>query len=49
LFISADILHRPVRAFRPSEPVRGRHELGDFVIASDVVVVRLRDQFRMRR
>jgi hypothetical protein len=40
--ISADILHRAVRAFRPSEPVRGRHELGDFFVASDVIVTRLR-------
>jgi hypothetical protein len=40
--ISADILHRALRAFRPSAPVRGRHELGDFFIASDVVVARLR-------
>ncbi len=40
--ISADILHRALRAFRPSAPVRGRHGLGDFFIASDVVVARLR-------
>ena len=40
--VSADILHRAVRAFRPSDPVRGRHELGDFFVASDVVVSRLR-------
>ncbi|MGX6607458.1 hypothetical protein ACWKSP_35835 [Micromonosporaceae bacterium Da 78-11] len=41
--ISADILHRALRAFRPSEPVRGRHELGDFFLASDVVIARLRE------
>jgi hypothetical protein len=40
--ISADILTRAVRAFRPSEPVRGRHQLGDFFVASDVIVDRLR-------
>lgn len=40
--ISADILHRVLRAFRPSDPVRGRHDLGDFFVASDVVVGRLR-------
>jgi hypothetical protein len=40
--ISADILHRALRAFRPSAPVRGRHDLGDFFVASDVVVTRLR-------
>ena len=40
--ISADILTRALRAFRPSEPVRGRHELGDFFVASDVVIARLR-------
>jgi hypothetical protein len=39
--ISADILHRALRAFRPSDPVRGRHELGDFFVASDVVVALL--------
>ena len=41
--ISADILHRSLRAFRPSEPVRGRHELGDFYVAVDVIVARLRE------
>ncbi|WP_157437614.1 hypothetical protein [Actinoplanes subtropicus] len=40
--ISADILHRALRAFRPSDPVRGRHDLGDFFVASDVVVALLR-------
>jgi hypothetical protein len=40
--ISADILTRALRAFRPSEPVRGRHQLGDFFVASDVIVGRLR-------
>lgn len=39
--VSADILHRALRAFRPSDPVRGRHEFGDFFVASDVVVARL--------
>ncbi len=41
--ISADILRRAMRAFRPSEPVRGRHHLGDFFVASDVLVARLRE------
>ena len=31
-----------MRAFRPSEPVRGRHQHGDFFVASDVLVTRLR-------
>jgi hypothetical protein len=41
--ISADILRRSLRAFRPSEPVRGRHALGDFFVAGDIVVARLRE------
>lgn len=40
--ISGDILHRAMRAFRPSEPVRGRHRHGDFFVAGDVLVTRLR-------
>lgn len=40
--ISANILHRALHAFRPSAPVRGRHDLGDFFIASDVLVSQLR-------
>jgi hypothetical protein len=40
--ISADILHRALAAFRPSEPVRGRHEFGDFFVASTVIVAQLR-------
>jgi hypothetical protein len=40
--ISADILHRAFTAFRPSEPVRGRHEYGDFFVASSVIVAQLR-------
>jgi len=40
--ISADILHRAMAAFRPSEPVRGRHESGDFFVASTVIVSQLR-------
>ncbi|WP_369054250.1 hypothetical protein [Kineococcus terrestris] len=38
----AGVLERARRAFRPSAPVRGRHELGEFVVAADVVVLRLR-------
>jgi hypothetical protein len=41
--ISGDILSRALRAFRPSEPVRGRHQLGDFFVAADVVAARLRE------
>jgi hypothetical protein len=41
--ISASILHRAFRAFRPSDPVRGRHELGDFFVTSDIVVAQLRE------
>ncbi|MFI5937911.1 hypothetical protein [Actinoplanes sp. NPDC051494] len=41
--ISGDILRRSLRAFRPSEPVRGRHDLGDFFVAADVLVARLRE------
>jgi hypothetical protein len=41
--ISANILARAVRAFRPSDPVRGSHEHGDFFVASDVVVARVRE------
>ena len=40
--ISADILHRAMAAFRPSEPVRGRHQSGDFFVASTVIVTQLR-------
>jgi predicted RNA-binding Zn ribbon-like protein len=40
--ISADILQRAFAAFRPSEPVRGRHEHGDFFVASTVIVAQLR-------
>ncbi len=40
--ISGDILQRAFAAFRPSEPVRGRHEHGDFFVASTVIVARLR-------
>ncbi|HEV2636479.1 MAG TPA: hypothetical protein VGX23_15120 [Actinocrinis sp.] len=41
--ISADILDRARRAFRPSAPVRGRHALGEFFVASDIVVSRVRE------
>ncbi len=40
--ISADILHRAFASFRPSEPVRGRHDHGDFFVASSVIVAQLR-------
>ena len=40
--ISANILTRAFAALRPSEPVRGRHEYGDFFVASTVLVSQLR-------
>jgi len=40
--IQDNVLFRALNAFRPSAPVRGRHDLGDFFVASDVVVARLR-------
>lgn len=40
--ISATILDRALAAFRPSEPIRGRHQLGDFFVAGTVVVAELR-------
>jgi len=36
------LLQRAAAAFRPSAPVRGRHALGDFFVAADVVVAQLR-------
>ena len=36
------LLERAAAAFRPSAPVRGRHDLGDFFVAADVVVAQLR-------
>ena len=41
--MSASVLSRALRAFRPSDPVRGRHDRGDFYVASDVVVARVRE------
>jgi hypothetical protein len=41
--VSADILDRALRAFRPSAPVRGRHDRGDFFVAGDVLVGRIRE------
>jgi hypothetical protein len=40
--IEDNVLSRALNAFRPSSPVRGRHDLGDFFLASDVVVGGLR-------
>ncbi|PRY15366.1 hypothetical protein [Kineococcus rhizosphaerae] len=37
-----NVLARALRTFRPSAPVRGRHELGDFFVSSAVVVDQLR-------
>lgn len=41
--ISANILNHAFAALRPSEPVRGRHDFGDFFVASTVIVSELRD------
>jgi hypothetical protein len=41
--MSANLLSRALRAFRPSAPVRGRHDRGEFFIASEVLVARLRE------
>ncbi|WP_432561751.1 hypothetical protein [Kineococcus sp. SYSU DK003] len=40
--MQASVIARALAAFRPSAPVRGRHESGDFLVASDVLVARLR-------
>ncbi len=40
--ISAAILDRALAAFRPSEPILGRHQLGEFFVAGTVVVAELR-------
>lgn len=42
LDVRADLLSLARRAHRPSAPVRGRHELGDFLLATDVLVAALR-------
>lgn len=36
------VINRTLALFRPSAPIRGRHELGDFFLAADVVVTHLR-------
>lgn len=41
--MNINIVARALRAFRPSDPVRGRHDHGDFFVASDVVVAQLRE------
>jgi hypothetical protein len=41
IVVSADILHRAIAAFRSSEPVRGRYDLGDFFVSSTVIVAQL--------
>ncbi|WP_432572088.1 hypothetical protein [Kineococcus sp. SYSU DK005] len=38
-----DLLARARRAHRPSAPVRGRHALGEYLVACDVVVGELRE------
>lgn len=37
------VLERALSAFRPSAPVRGRHDLGEYVVAADVLVDQLRE------
>jgi len=36
------VISRTLALFRPSAPIRGRHDLGDFFLAADVVVTHLR-------
>jgi hypothetical protein len=43
IVMSAHVLARSLRAIRPSDPVRGRHDRGDFFVASDVVVAQVRE------
>ncbi|WP_380174030.1 hypothetical protein ACFEMC_04545 [Kineococcus sp. DHX-1] len=40
--VRGDLLSLARRAHRPSAPVRGRHDLGDYLVATDVLVVALR-------
>lgn len=40
--VRGDLLALARRAHRPSAPVRGRHDLGDYLVATDVLVVALR-------
>ncbi|PRY13038.1 hypothetical protein [Kineococcus rhizosphaerae] len=40
--VRTDLLALARRAHRPSAPVRGRHDLGDFLLATDVLVGALR-------
>lgn len=37
------LLQRALGAFRASEPVRGRHDLGDYFVRTDVLTERIRD------
>lgn len=40
--IEDSVINRTLALFRPSAPVRGRHDLGDFFLAADVIVAHLR-------
>ncbi|MGQ7294921.1 hypothetical protein [Quadrisphaera sp. KR29] len=40
--VRGDVLRSALRAFRPSEPVHGRHGAGDFTVASEVLVTAVR-------
>jgi len=42
--IAGDVLGRALSTFRPSAPVRGRHDEGEFYIASDVLVEAVRHE-----
>lgn len=42
--IEDSVITRALTLFRPSAPVRGRHDLGDFFLAADVVVNELRQR-----
>lgn len=40
--IEDSVINRTLALFRPSAPVRGRHDLGDFFLAAEVVIAHLR-------
>ncbi len=40
--IEDSVINRTLALFRPSAPVRGRHDMGDFFLAAEVVIAHLR-------
>jgi hypothetical protein len=42
VLVRAAVLDRVRKAFRPADPVLGRHELGEFLVNGNVLVTRLR-------